>query len=126
MKLLKWIVLAFLFFMLVGYVGGYQHPDPAEFRKLAERAGFSPAATEKALRVATCESGLKPQAVGDGTLTTQKWGPSVGPFQVRTLWSDLLGDRSPILNWIPQFNAESAYKISNGGTDWGAWSCGGA
>lgn len=124
MKLIRWAFWGFLFFMLVGYVAGYRKSDAGEFRKLAQRAGFTTETTEKALRVATCESGLKPQAVGDGKLANEKWGPSVGPFQVRTLWTDLLGDRSPILNWIPAFNASAAFNISNKGTDWGAWTCG--
>lgn len=124
--MLKFLIFAFLLCLAVGYLAGYQKPDPTEFRKLAQRAGFSPAATEKALRVATCESGLKPQAAGDKTLADGDWWWSVGPFQVRTRWDDLFGDRSPLLNWIPQFNAEAAYKISGGGTNWGPWTCKGA
>lgn len=125
-RLATWVFWGFLVALLVGYVAGYEHPSPAEFRGLAQRAGFSPAATEKALRVATCESGLRPHAVGDGKLANEKWGPSLGPFQVRTLWSDLLGTRSPMLNFIPAFNASAAYRISAGGTDWSAWTCGGS
>lgn len=126
MRWLRLVFWGFLMALLVGYVAGYQHPDPEAFRGLATRAGFPATAIEKARRVATCESGLQPQAVGDGKLTNEKWGPSVGPFQVRTLWSDPLGPRSPVLNFIPAFNASSAYKISNGGTDWSLWTCGGA
>ena len=126
MRLIKLAILAFLLCLFVGYVWGYQHPDPAEFRKLALRAGFSPMTAEKALRVATCESKLKPPAAGDKTLAGGQWWWSVGPFQVRTRWDDLLGDRSPVLNWIPQFNAESAFKISGGGTNWSPWTCKGA
>jgi hypothetical protein len=124
--LVRWGFWGFLVCLFVGYVWGYQKPDATEFRGLAQRAGFSAAATEKALRVATCESGLRPRAVGDGKLANETWGPSIGPFQVRTRWSDPFGPRSPFLNFIPAFNATAAYKISNGGTDWSPWTCGDA
>lgn len=121
----RWLFWGFLVCLFVGYMWGYEHPSPEGFRGLAQRAGFSQATTEKALRVATCESSLRPHAVGDGKLMGQGWAWSLGPFQVRTRWDDLFGTRSPVLNLIPAFNAASAYKISGGGTNWGPWTCGG-
>jgi hypothetical protein len=124
MRLMRLAFWGFLFFLAVGYLAGYQKPDPEEFTGLARRAGFPEETIAKARAVATCESGLRPQAVGDGHLRGNGWAWSLGPFQVRTRWDDPFGDRSPFLNLIPAFNAQAAFNISGGGRNWGPWTCG--
>ena len=62
------------------------------------------------------ESGGDPNAVGDTTLVTSKWGPSIGLWQVRSLRNpggyghpDNLRDASKLRD--PQYNAEVAHAI---------------
>lgn len=66
-------------------------------------------------------------AVGDIGLISDKWGPSIGLFQVRSLrdpnaWG--IEDRVRIAEKLrdPQFNAGAAWIISKHGTDWSKWS----
>lgn len=65
-------------------------------------------AVDTALRIMSCESNGDPNAVGaQGEL---------GLFQVHPRWhSDATLD--------PLGNVRAAYRISNGGRDWSAWSC---
>ena len=65
-----------------------------------------------ALSVAYCESGFDPNAVGASG--------ERGLFQIHsTHWFWL----SPDLLYDPLYNAQMAYELSRGGTDWGSWSC---
>jgi hypothetical protein len=66
-------------------------------------------------------------AVGDLALIGDKWGPSIGLFQVRSLrhpedfpFPDTL--RIAELLRASTFNAQAAWEISEHGTDWSKWS----
>lgn len=76
---------------------------------------------EKMIKIARCESGIRPEAVGDKNLTFEKdgitYGTSHGIFQVRYL----KGRPTPEQLHDVNTNIEMAYKISNGGKDTGAW-----
>lgn len=66
-------------------------------------------------------------AVGDLTLVNEKWGPSVGLFQVRTLRDPNSGnaaDRLRVAEKLrdPKFSADAAWIISKHGTDFTLWS----
>jgi hypothetical protein len=127
-------VWGFLFLLAVGYFAGYQGRSDAELAGLARRAGFPESSLPKLTEVVHCESSGRPRAVGDTTLQDQKWGPSIGPFQVRSLWAHLLEfgkdvdgapNRNPLMLWLsPEFGAQTAYDISGGGKSWAAWTCG--
>lgn len=87
--------------------------DPAK-RRLAKAIGYG-------------ESSGYTDAVGDLTLVNEKYGPSIGWFQVRSLrdpmaWS--VTDRWRIASALrdPLYNAKAAFAISKGGTDWTPWS----
>lgn len=65
-------------------------------------------------------------ALGDLNLVDAKWGPSCSIFQIRSLKHpedydgvDRLRVRDRLMD--PIFNARVAFKISNGGRDWSAW-----
>ena len=81
----------------------------AQLRDLAGRAGFPD--PNLAAAIAMAESGGNPDAVGDS-------GVSIGLWQVNT---------SAHPNWTkadlhdPEHNANAAYAISAGGSDWSPW-----
>jgi cell wall-associated NlpC family hydrolase len=90
----------------------------------ARAAGFSGDALVTAVAIAKAESGWNATAVGDTTLVSAKWGPSIGLWQVRSL-NEQQGtgrERDQIALFDPSFNARSAYSISRGGTYWKPWS----
>ena len=92
--------------------------------QVAWEAGFRGEDLVLAVAIAQGESGLRASAVGDESLVTGTWGPSIGLFQVRTL-RDQEGTGGP--RDIQQladarFNARAAFEISNGGTDFTPWS----
>ncbi|MGH2707585.1 MAG: hypothetical protein ACRDJF_08730 [Actinomycetota bacterium] len=101
--------------------------EPAAVRiaDTARRAGFPESSIPKAIDIADCESGLGRNVVGDRHLVDNRWGPSLGPWQIRSRHADrgTGRPRDPIrlLDW--DFNAASAYAISKAGRDWSAWSC---
>lgn len=70
----------------------------------------------KAEKVARCESGLRSDAVGDRNLTPS----SYGVFQIRAF----KGRGSPTQLLDPEYNIQFAYKMSGGGQNWAAWTCG--
>lgn len=76
-----------------------------------------------ALAIARGESGWRPGAVGDRELADATWGPSIGLWQIRSLWADRGTGRTrdPDRLADPLFNARAAYAISRGGRDWSAW-----
>jgi hypothetical protein len=89
-------------------------------------AGFTGQSLVTAYGVAMAESGGKANAKGDKTITTEKWGPSVGIFQIRTLndpkkWNDMKRDNSKGQLENPLYNAQVAFEKSKGGTDWRGW-----
>lgn len=90
---------------------------------LLRSAGFAESQLKTAAAVMQAESGASAGAQGDIAIQTPKWGPSVGLFQIRSL-KDPSGyperDGGKLMD--PMFNARSAYKISNGGTNWKPWS----
>lgn len=94
------------------------------------------AVQEKAAKVSGCEAGYG-NKLGDKSLMDGTWGPSMGPFQIRTMWGHLrywgrwaydngrkVPNRNPVLMLVPTFNAQAAYDISGGGRDWHLWTCG--
>lgn len=91
--------------------------DPAAVigRRFGPHAG-------KALRVARCESGFDPRAIGEAG--------ERGWFQIHPVhWDSGKGlvrqmGIDPATLFDPVVNTEVAYKLSRGGTDWSAWTCG--
>lgn len=109
----------------------------------AYNAGFRGQSLGVAIAVAGGESSYNPGAVGDRTLQNEKWGPSVGMWQVRTLNDpqayrgsiDAGRDTRTLVGDVPatgpaarpteaQINeqARMAFRISNGGANWKPWS----
>jgi len=89
--------------------------------------GFRGKALETAFAIALAESGGRAGARGDVGLQTKKWGPSLGPFQIRSLKdpskygaSGKWRDGKKLLQ--PDFNLDAAKAISHSGTNWKAWS----
>lgn len=96
----------------------------AQVYALARRTGLDHPKAIIATAIAGGESGLDPAAVGDRSLQTATWGPSVGLWQVRSLNADTgtgrTRDRTRLAD--PAFNARSMFSISEGGRDWSPWS----
>jgi len=87
--------------------------------------GFSPENARIMTAIAGAESGRDLGAVGDVGLQTDKWGPSVGLFQIRTLNAErgTGGDRDiEHLTDDPQAQVRAAFRISDGGTNFRPWS----
>lgn len=75
---------------------------------LVQAAGFPSWAWEPALDIADCESGWNPNATGSAG--------EMGLWQIHPAYhADATYD--------PLGNAHAAYRISNGGRDWSAWTC---
>lgn len=97
-------------------------------RAVFARAGFTGDSLDTILGISYAESdGGYADAVGDVTLVDEKWGPSVGLNQVRSLRNPR--GFGPTDNWRiafalrhPDFNATAAYEISRRGTNFEAWS----
>jgi len=80
---------------------------------------------EKAIRVAKCESGLRPHAYNKHDPN----GGSFGLFQINGIHLNDNGVASryePKELFSPAINITVAYKLSNGGKNWGPWACRGA
>lgn len=90
----------------------------------AYQAGFRGQALTIAVAVALAESGGRSDARGDTTLTDRTWGPSIGLWQIRSLWTDKGsgGQRDELANKDPRTNARHAYQISGHGQNWQPWS----
>lgn len=82
----------------------------AQLVDLATRAGFPD--PRMAAAIAMAESGGVPNALGDG-------GVSVGLWQINTRAHPVY-NRTQMSN--PELNAEAAFRISKGGTNWKPWS----
>lgn len=89
----------------------------------AKQAGFTGSALVTAVAIAQAESSFSTSALGDTTLEDSTWGPSVGLWQIRSLWSEAHtgGTRDQYANTAPLHNAQSAFIISNHGTGFSAW-----
>lgn len=91
---------------------------------LAYGAGFRGEKLAEAAAIARAESGLNTEARGDISLQTDKWGPSVGLWQIRTLKAERGKgtDRDELALADPGRQARAAYSISGGGNNWRPWS----
>ena len=91
---------------------------------LARGVGLTHDQAVTATAIARAESGWDPEAVGDISLQTATWGPSVGLWQIRSLKAQRgtggVRDASHLSD--PTFNARSMHAISDGGHSWGPWS----
>lgn len=90
---------------------------------VATSGGFRGGALITAVAIAKAESGLRTDAMGDTSIQTPKWGPSVGLWQIRSLKTQRgtggARDADALLN--PLHNARSAFSISGGGINWFPW-----
>ena len=97
----------------------------AEVISIAKQAGFTGTGLITAVAIAIAESSLNANATGDVDLQTDKWGPSVGLWQIRTLKPAYLY-MEPVRNiatlYNPLENAKAAFQISKGGSNFGPWS----
>jgi hypothetical protein len=89
----------------------------------ARAAGFTVYSAVTATAIAFAESGGDPANIGDVSLETATYGPSVGLMQVRSLKSETGTSKSRDANKLtdPMFNMKAAYSISLGGTNWLPW-----
>jgi N-acetyl-anhydromuramyl-L-alanine amidase AmpD len=98
--------------------------QPDEVYRLALGAGLDSDSAVIATAIAWAESGLGPDAVGDEDLEDEKWGPSCGLWQIRSLrahsGTGMERDRERLFD--PAFNARAMATISAGGTTWTPWS----
>lgn len=101
-------------------------PDPVMARTLFAAAGFEGEALDIILGIAWAESAGYADAVGDYTIVNDKWGPSVGLTQVRTLrdpskWGD--ADRVRDIEALrdPAHQAAASWAISSQGRNFGPW-----
>jgi len=93
-----------------------------------QRAGIEGADARIRAAIATGISKLESNgwdtaARGDTGLQTQKWGPSIGLWQIRSLNAQLGsgGTRDEQANLDPAHNADAMVSISSGGTNWIPW-----
>jgi murein DD-endopeptidase MepM/ murein hydrolase activator NlpD len=96
-----------------------------ELIKTIASKGFHGKALKTAYAISIAESGGRSNAKGDVSLQTSKWGPSIGLFQIRSLkdwkkYNDPYRDASKLYD--PRYNAEAAFKKSNQGKSFKAWS----
>jgi hypothetical protein len=97
--------------------------SPSQVYQYLIGAGFSPAGATTMTAIAQAESSNNDKSLGDLNLQTSVWGPSFGLFQIRTLKQKTgTGDVRDI-NWLVSDanQAKAALSISNGGTDFSAW-----
>lgn len=101
-----------------------------EIAQHAANAGFSGNDLEIAVAVALAESSGNPGALGDISLQTNKWGASVGLWQIRSLnpgygTSAEQATRNHDANLDPATNARHAYEIyqqrNNSFNDWSTY-----
>jgi len=96
----------------------------AEIYSAARNAGLSVANAVLSTAVALAESKGDDRAVGDVSLQTSKWGPSVGVWQIRTLKAETgTGSDRDIqaLQGNLARQAQAMKNISNGGTNFTPW-----
>lgn len=90
-------------------------------------AGWPDAQLDLGQAIAQAESQMYADAVGDVNLASEKWGPSIGLFQIRSLRSpqSFGGNDAWRYAWPlrqPFYNCQAALAITKGGTDFSAWS----
>lgn len=91
--------------------------SPAQVAAAARGAGFTGVRLQRAVAVALAESGGDPLAVGRNS---DKWrSRDRGLWQINSHWHPEVSDA---VAFSPSGAAAAAYKISNGGTSWSAWS----
>lgn len=97
---------------------------PKQIATYAYEAGFRGQSLTTAVAISLAESRGVPNAIGDVNLETGTWGPSVGLWQIRSLWNETGtgGQRDREANLNPLTNARHAYQISGDGTDFQPWS----
>lgn len=95
----------------------------AQLYALAREAGLSPVSATTAAAVALAESGGRTDAIGDVALEDGTWGPSVGPWQIRSQKAQYGtgGPRDASRLTDPAFNARSMASISGSGKNFGPW-----
>ena len=98
--------------------------DKASLMKTIASQGFSGKALRTAYAVSIAESGGRSNAIGDKHLVDEKWGPSIGLFQIRSLkdwkaYNDPFRDAKRLPD--PSYNTQAAYKKSKGGKNWKPW-----
>lgn len=95
-----------------------------ELYQAARAAGLNPARAAIAAAIALAESSGDDKAVGDVSLQTNTWGPSVGAWQIRTIKSQTgTGsdrDISALQGNLPR-QAQAMVNISGGGANWTPW-----
>jgi len=106
-------------------IAGFSGADLAA--RVAWNAGFRGQSLTIAVAIAGAESSFNSNAKGDVGLENDKWGPSIGFWQVRSLknpsaysYPDTLRVETALYD--PQTNANAAYAFSSHGTKFGAWS----
>jgi hypothetical protein len=82
-------------------------PDVEQWRGMVEEI-FPAHSVETVLRIMRCESGGNPGATGGSG--------EMGLMQIHPRWH-------PDATYDPYGNLLAAYRISGGGTSWGAWTC---
>lgn len=97
-----------------------------QIAQFALGAGFTPEQAAIAVAIALAESGGSTAAVGDVNLRTNKWGSSLGLWQIRSLNRPESGNATDRMRdyqrlFDPQFNAQAAYAISGSGNNWNPW-----
>lgn len=93
--------------------------------RMIASGGFHGDALKTAYAIAIAESGGRSNAKGDIKLQDEKWGPSVGLFQIRSLknwkkYNDPYRDASRLQD--PSYNIEAAWTKSKHGTNFKPWS----
>jgi hypothetical protein len=110
-----------------GDTGGMAFGSRKGLLKALYNQGFRGKSLQTAFAVALAESGGRAKAVGDETIQNKTYGPSIGPFQIRSLKDPKkFGEsgqwRDPKRLFDPSFNIKAAWNISNQGKNWKAWS----
>jgi hypothetical protein len=91
---------------------------------IAMAAGCAPWQAVFATAIAFGESNGRTDAVGDVALQNGTWGPSLGPWQIRSIWAENhtggTRDGHALLTNV-WHNAASMVAISSGCNDWRPW-----
>lgn len=98
----------------------------------AREAGIPEPLLQMAIAVAMAESMGDPDAIGDTDIENEKWGPSVGLTQLRTLRSqrgtggprDIERVRDPLENMRAAYELLQGQNFTSGGKTWyepGGW-----
>ena len=98
-----------------------------ELVDILNQAGIPRQFHDMMIAIAMAESSGNPNAIGDKDLVNDKWGESIGLFQVRSLKNpeefgkvDQLRQKDKLFD--PVYNAKAAFEISKKGQDWTPWS----